>query len=249
MDTEPERKSESTRMSFPRRVLRFVKRVVIGLFICLLLYAVVILIGLIPVNNKFQPASDGIEIFIISNPVHADVVLPVRTDVINWRDYFPRSCFAEDTGGATHVTIGWGDRGFFIHTPTWSDLRLSIASKALLWPSSACLHVGMTKVEYLPKDARSVRISREQYKKLVEFVSSTFQLDEGEARIQVPNTAYGPYDAFFEARGTYHCLNTCNSWVGRAMQASGIRTGLADSFTQDRVSLPPTDARITPRAP
>ena len=48
---------------------RFVGRVIA-------LYLLLLIVGLIPVNNDFRSASDGIEIFISSNGVHADVVVP-----------------------------------------------------------------------------------------------------------------------------------------------------------------------------
>ncbi|MEM7560840.1 MAG: DUF2459 domain-containing protein, partial [Planctomycetota bacterium] len=35
--------------------------------------------------------------------------------------------------------------------------------------------------------------------------------------------AYTQTDAFFEAKGNYHSLNTCNSWVGRALRSAGIK--------------------------
>jgi len=32
-------------------------------------------------------------------------------------------------------------------------------------------------------------------------------------------------DVRCQARGSYHCLNTCNCWVGRALRSCGVRTG------------------------
>ena len=41
----------------------------------------------------------------------------------------------------------------------------------------------------------------------------------------IPGSNYGDRDAFFEAVGDYSAVNTCNNWVGRAMQVAGIRVG------------------------
>jgi hypothetical protein len=40
---------------------------------------------------------------------------------------------------------------------------------------------------------------------------------------QIAGYAYGSTDAFFEADGSYHLLNTCNSWVGRGLRKAGIK--------------------------
>jgi len=207
------------------RLKRWLKRGLRGVFYPLLLYLLISVIGLIPVNNDFKPKPDGIEIFITSNPVHAEFVLPIETGIINWREQFPADCFLGNTEFATHVAIGWGDQGFFLETRTWSDLRLSTSLNALLWPSSSCLHVVFQTPPKLGDDSRSVKISVEQYRQLVEYIHLRFRRNPSSKKIQIEAAAYGTNDAFFEAVGIYHCLNTCNSWVGDGMQSAGVRTG------------------------
>lgn len=214
-----------TRLSFRRRCLRVLKGIVRVLLFALAFYIAIVLIGLLPVNNGFVPTQDGIEIFLVSNPVHADIVLPIDTDTIDWRKHFPAECFSGDVAGATHVAIGWGDRAFFIETPTWGDVRVSTAARALFWPSATCFHVRMIRAEDLGDDARSVKISVEQYKRLVDYINSGFRLGANGGKIQLDNVSYAWNDAFFEAYGRYHCLNTCNCWAGGAMKAGGIKTG------------------------
>lgn len=217
-------KETSRTNSAIRFLWRWCRRIAATAALLLLLYFVIILVGLIPVNNDFQPADDGVEILVTSNPVHADLILPIATDAIDWREEFPAEAFSGDTGGATHVAIGWGDKGFFIHTPTWADLRFSTTTHALLWPSDSCLHVAMTREEYFDASARSVKITDAQYAELVGHINASFRLDDSGNRIPIPGVSYHESDAFYEAHGTYHALNTCNSWGGRAMRAAGIRT-------------------------
>jgi uncharacterized protein (TIGR02117 family) len=187
-------------------------------------YGLIVLIGLIPVNNHFEPAEEGIEIRVISTAVHADVIVPLVSDEFDWLELFPHDLFQGDTRFATHVAIGWGDRGFFLETPTWADLTFSTAVRALLWPTDSCIHVTMTRAEYWRDEGRSIRISREQYRKVVEFILSSLKWDREGRVILVQGITYDDDDVFVEARGRYHCLNTCNSWVGRAMRHAGIRT-------------------------
>jgi uncharacterized protein (TIGR02117 family) len=202
-----------------------VRRVVRVSLCVLLAFAIIILIGLIPMNNGFQESPDGIEVFVTSNPVHAEIVMPIESNVINWRDQFPRSWFPEETRQATHVAIGWGDRGFFLRTPTWAELRLSVAANALFLPSETCLHVTMKSSVIPGANTRAVRISEQQYTLLVEYINDAFRRDSTGAVVQVTGEHYSRNDAFFESHGTYHLLNTCNSWVGRALQKASVRVG------------------------
>jgi uncharacterized protein (TIGR02117 family) len=204
-----------------RRGLKWTFRLLLS---AMLLYGAILLVGLIPVNNDFEPSPEGIEILVISSAIHADIVMPIETDGVNWRERFPAACFRGDTSEATHVAIGWGDKGFFLETPTWGDLKASTTAHALLWPSDSCMHVRLTKAEYLSEDARAVRISPEQYQRLVRYITATFQQNGDGSFVPITGYHYGRNDAFFDAHGTYHGLNTCNSWAGRGLQAAGVRT-------------------------
>jgi uncharacterized protein (TIGR02117 family) len=216
---------DSTRRSIPRRILVLLKRCFQGISLVVAFYLLVVLAGLIPVDNDFAARADGIEILVTSNPVHADVVLPIETSVVNWRDHFPAECFAGNKQSATHVAIGWGDKGFFLQTSTWNDLKASTAANALLWPSETCLHVTMKPSVTTSQNTRSVRLSAKQYSELTDFVLRSFRTDRNDHNIPIESAGYSWNDAFFEARGTYHCVNTCNSWVGRALRCAGVRTG------------------------
>ncbi|HIE99737.1 MAG TPA: TIGR02117 family protein [Planctomycetes bacterium] len=218
--------------SIPRRMLALLKRCAMGISLVVAFYFLVVLIGLIPVNNNFATDRDGIEILVTSNPVHADVVLPIETSVVNWRDHFPAASFSGNTQSATHVAIGWGDKGFFLQTPTWNDLKMSTAANALFWPSETCLHVTMKSAVTTNENTRSVRISRQQYAELADFVIRSFRTEANGRNMPIESAGYSWNDAFFEAHGTYHCVNTCNSWVGRALRAAGVRTGWTTPLPQ-----------------
>jgi uncharacterized protein (TIGR02117 family) len=192
-------------------------------FALILLYALIVLVGLIPVNNDFEPTPDGVEIFIVSSSVHADIILPIRTETVDWRDHLRADDFSGDTSWATLAAFGWGDKGFYIGTPTWGDLRASTVANALLWSSESCMHVSLTSEKYVSEDARSIKISTAQYERLVESIRRSFQENDGSV-IPIAETAYGKNDAFYEAHGTYHCFNTCNCWAGATMRSAGIRT-------------------------
>lgn len=214
------------RPGWRRRLWIWVRRAAASGALSVLLFAGLVVVGLIPVNNDFRPTPDGVEVLFISNDVHADVLVPIRTDVVDWSEVFPPGAVSADVSRATHVAIGWGDKGFYIGTPTWADLRLSKVGNALFLPSSTCLHVMYADAELYRAGGRSVRISREQYARLAEYIRSSIRPGPDGRAMAIPGAAYGFDDAFFEARGSYHVFNTCNCWIGRGMQAAGIRTGL-----------------------
>ena len=188
------------------------------------------LLGYVPVNGDYcpPPAADRVVIFIRANDIHTDFVLPVRepkTDV-DWRDVFPVEHFQANVASDKYVAVGWGDRGFYMDTPQWKDLKFSTLVNALFLPSASVLHV-----EFLPAAAesesfREVHVSRAQYRILVDHIRASIRPDETGRPISAGAVTYGPRDHFFQARGSYHLFNTCNQWTGRGLKQAGVPTGL-----------------------
>jgi hypothetical protein len=106
-------------VTFSWRLLRFVKRTFWVFIFCVLGYFLVALVGLWPTNANFRPAESGIAIRVISNSVHTDIVFPIITDVVDWRERFPLSQFNGRTDQASHISFGWGNRTFYLDTPNW----------------------------------------------------------------------------------------------------------------------------------
>ncbi len=184
-----------------------------------------VLVGLIPVNRGFVASPDGVEVSVISSAVHADVILPIVHGDTDWRAWLGEDAFARGwPAAATHLAIGWGDRGFFLDTPTWSDLRPGTAARALLWPSETCMHVSLTRTDwYEPGVLRSVVVSGAQHAALVRFVRDSFRKGAGDRPRGIEGAAYGGFDAFYDANRRYHAARNCNNWAGSALRAAGVR--------------------------
>ena len=202
-----------------RRVLAVTLRVAIRLsrvlLMFLLCYAVLCGIGMIPVNRDFQNHVDGVEVFVWASAIHADLILPVRNDVRDWGTLFPAEHFEADDPLCTHVAIGWGDRGFYLDTPAWSDLTASTVCRALLLPSPTVMHVQHTVRPSLSGHCRRIVLSEEQYRTLAEHIAESFVRAPDSQFVPIPGFAYLETDAFYEAHGSYHIFNTCNNWTGR----------------------------------
>lgn len=213
---------DKVRPSWRTRVWVWCRRVVFASLFTVVLYGFIVAIGLLPANNDFQPTDGGVQLWLSSGSLHADLIFPIRNEVIDWTDEFPQDLFAGSNATKTFVAIGWGDRNFCINTPTWDDAEALAIVNALFLPTSSSLHVTMLDDNDVPVDAQMVEISQQQYRQIVEAVQQSFQQEQGK-KIQIPGVSLGDHDVYFEANGRYHALNTCNSWVGRAMKAGGIR--------------------------
>ena len=90
---------------------------IFGLFFPVIVYFLMsVVLSNIPINRDFRQ-EDGVKIYIRSNGVHTDFVLPVETPEIDWRERFPFQNFRRPDRSATHISFGWGDRGFYLETP------------------------------------------------------------------------------------------------------------------------------------
>ena len=209
-----------------KHVWRWTKRLAAGIAALVLFYLGFLLIGLIPINRDFEHTEGGVVIYLMSSSIHADIIVPINNATFGWRELFPSSDFSEDTAWATHMAIGWGDRGFYLETPTWDDLKASAALKALLLPSESVVHVACTTSPEHFTNVRRVQLSNEQYDLLCQSIQQSLQTNEQAAAKLIVGRAYGNFDAFYEASGSYNCFYTCNSWIGGRLSDAGVSTPL-----------------------
>ena len=114
--------------------------------------------------------------------------------------------------------FGWGEREFYLNTPTWRDLSPRIAAHAVIGSDRTLIHVD--HLLYPWEDARPVRLSPAEYRRLSAAIGASF--DPADTR---PIRGYGPADVFYPARGRYDLVRTCNWWTGRMLAAAGVRIG------------------------
>ncbi|MFT2008986.1 TIGR02117 family protein [Pontibacter sp. 13R65] len=183
------------------------------------------LLSSIPVNRSFaQTTESKIEIFVTSNGVHTDLIVPVATPYIDWRRKLPLQHFASADSSFTHIGFGWGDRRFYMETPEWSDLKLGVALSSALWPTRTAMHVEYIRSSLLPNDRqRPVLLTEAQYLDLIRFIDSSFQKQEGQYLL-IANSGYSGYDNFYEAHGKFYATKNCNSWVNKGLKAAGVKT-------------------------
>lgn len=174
------------------------------------------------ISTTREQAEGNIPLYILTNGVHTDLVMPVNTPVVNWNTLFPVSNTTGKDTTLTYVAIGWGDKGFYLNTPTWDDLTFTTAFNAVFGLSTTAVHV-----TYYPKptegnDCKKMTLTPQQYQHLLGYIRETLVYDPGGNPELIHTTAnYGTSDAFYEAKGKYSLFQTCNTWTNQALKSCG----------------------------
>lgn len=206
---------------------RFLKFLLGILGISLLLYLVLVVIGAaIPMNSNPETINPDIKIYLISNGVHVDIAVPLKTEIIDWTEIVDTKHTLLKPTNSSYVSFGWGDLLFYENTPEWKDLTFKIAFKALFLKTPSAIHTRFH--DGIPKNERikSVMIDSLQYRMLSEYIQNTFLYDDEGNSQPVEGLHYSGKDAFYKARGSLNLFNTCNTWVNEALKHSGLKACL-----------------------
>ena len=157
-------------------------------------------------------------VYISTNGVHLDVIIP--------RIYLNRSLLRQlgVSSQTTYLSFGWGDKGFYLETPRWKDLKFTTAVKALFWKSETAVH--LTKYRRKASHWKPVYLCNEQFTDLMAFIDGYFEKDENDRVIEIKDSGYTNSDTFFEATGNYNMIMTCNQWVNNALKAANVETSI-----------------------
>lgn len=202
---------------------------VVGIILGIVIIYVILglLIPYIPVSAKDDGQKKEIPIYIYTNGVHTDIVMPVKNDLQDWSRKIPFANTKSKRIDYQYIGIGWGDKGFYLDTPTWADLKFSTAIKAAFWLSDSAMHCTYYNTMKEGDDCKMIMISRSQYENLVKYVEDKFDRDQNGNFMLIPtNAVYGDNDAFYDAKGTYSFLYTCNTWSNNALKAAGQKAAL-----------------------
>lgn len=210
-----------------KKVVKSIGKFLLGFTEFLIIYVVAgIFMSFIVVNKNTEKLGE-IPIFIYSNGVHTDLVLPVSTGKMDWRKYVKfENTLAKDTT-AQFVAFGWGDKGFYLNTPEWSELKASTAFKAAFALSESAIHTTFYNEIIEGEKCVKINLTPERYTLLVDYIKNSFETTENEELIFIPTTAvYGTDDAFYEAKGTYNLFYTCNTWANNGLKSCDQKASL-----------------------
>jgi uncharacterized protein (TIGR02117 family) len=184
---------------------------------------------LVPVNRDFRQTPGGIPVFVVSNGLHTDVVLPLREARTghDWLKELHQPALTARFGQYQYVAFGWGNEGFYLGS-MGGKFPGPKAVLGAVFPSKTLMHVDFYRSA--PKAGPRVvplLISATQYQHLTSYVRNSFSPPDslGQYPLRQP-TGYSPEDFFFRAQGRYHALRTCNDWTNQGLRKAGIRAAL-----------------------
>jgi uncharacterized protein (TIGR02117 family) len=216
------------------RRLRWPARIALAILAIPLLYIGAALVGgLIPVNSTWREPEQGVTIYVASNGVHADLVLPANAASLDWRPIVPKSDMAEAPADAQWIAFGAGERRVYLETPTWGDLSIKTAVVALAG-GERVMHVEW--VQNPSYAARAIRLTPEQYRRLWAAIRAGFELDPDGKPIRIDHPGYGPRDAFYRGTGEANAIHTCNQWAASRLRLAGVKAPLWSPFVQGLVA-------------
>ena len=192
------------------------------------LYLAAALLGsLVPVNSRWKEPAQGTTVYIADNGIHADIIMPLSAQGLDWAPLLPQHDLAAPVRGAQWVAFGAGEKHVYLNTPTWSDITLRTVWAALAG-GPRVMHV-----EYVPSPyyaAREIRLRPEEYRRLWASIRAEFALDANGRPQRIDHPGYDCCDAFYRGVGTASILSTCNSWVADRLRLARIKASLWPPF-------------------
>src|SRR4051812_22015806 len=159
------------------------------------LYLLAALIGsLVPVNRGWTEPDHGTTVYLADNGVHADIIMPVKAQGLDWAPLVPKRDFAAADPNARWIAFGSGEEQVYLNTPTWWDLTPRTIWSALSG-GNRVMHV-----EYVSNPSyavREVRLRPAEYRRLWAAIRSDFALDGLGKPKRIAHPGYGCCDAFY----------------------------------------------------
>jgi uncharacterized protein (TIGR02117 family) len=192
------------------------------------LYLVAALVGsIVPVNRGWVEPAQGTTVYIADNGIHADIIMPVEAQGLDWAPLFPKTDFASAPQGARWIAFGSGEKHVYLDTPRWRDIRIGTIWSALAG-GPRVLHV-----EYVPSPyyaVREIRLRPDEYRRLWAAIRADFVLDSRGRPERLDHPGYGPADAFYRATGRANMFRTCNAVAANWFRLAGVKVSVWPPF-------------------
>lgn len=193
-------------------------------------YLVAALIGShVPVNPGWRAPADGVTIYVADNGYHTGLILPASAEGIDLSLTFRPTDLPNSRDAGNWLLFGWGDRAFYLNTPTWAEFSLQTAVAAFVGSGGSLLHVDHLTQPQEAYAPRPVRVTRAQYRQLAHSIVSMAKRGDDGHPVAIPG--YGDRDVFYPAVGRYHLFQTCNNWTRDMLAGAGIKVGLWTPFS------------------
>jgi uncharacterized protein (TIGR02117 family) len=184
-----------------------------------------VFLALIPVEKEKTEEPKLVSIYFMQSGVHTDIIVPVHHKVQNWDALFPYENNKVYDTTFHWIGIGMGDKRFFLTTPSFNDLTLSTAFRGAFGLNGAAIHAYYHYEIPIDRPTIKLKITENQYRKLCRYIKRTIRFKNSKP-VLLESTVEGTtfdYDRYYDAKGAYSVLNTCNSWVNEGLKSAGQR--------------------------
>ena len=218
------------------RLILWSKKLLILLLVALSVYmSVALILSSITVNPKTKNSAENFTVYLLTNGVHLDIVVPKENNIKDWETVL--SIPARYSAQVKYISFGWGDKAFYMNTPEWSDLKASTAFQAIFLKNPSAMHVTYYHQITVNDHCVAISIDSVEYAKLTAQIQDKLKNDSGNKAILIPDFSYGSDDQFYESKGIYHLFNTCNTWVNTVLKKSGMKARFWTPFAGRIFSL------------
>ncbi len=177
-------------------------------------------------NSPPRPGCD-LPIYVVGDGMHTNFWIPVRSPIFDWTQQV-REVGKQPLSAYRYLQFGWGDRIFYMETPSWSEVRPTNALRALFAPhnAAALLLKGYDRPPQSgPETVRCLNLSPADYLALMAFLQASLQRDAQGKPLRLGSGQDGD-SSFYAATGQYSILRTCNSWTADGLRRANVNTPL-----------------------
>jgi uncharacterized protein (TIGR02117 family) len=202
-------------------------KIIIGFLAVVVAYFIIAVItAIIPVNRKFKNQISDNKIWVSSNGVHVNLIVPVQSGTNDWNEFLKTDQFCK------YMVFGWGDKEFYMNTPTWAELKFGTAFNALFVPTDAVMQIYCFEYEpVISKNTKRIYLTNEQYDKIIDYIYQSFDIEEEGRPIElIPEKGTDNLYKYYKAKGKYTLFFTCNNWAGRGLKRAGVKNALWAPF-------------------
>lgn len=164
---------------------------------------------------------------VVSNSWHTAIVVP-RSELAA-SGLLPE---AAQFASAAFLEFGWGDRVYYPAQEKTLDMTLG----AVLIKTPVVMHIAGRARVLGRTDADSevvcVALTEGGCRHLVRAIASEFKRPERDRAEPISPGLY-PDSHFYDARGTFHLLDTCNTRTARMLRAGGVKLSPSGVITAD----------------
>ncbi len=123
------------------------------------------------------------------------------------------------------LEFGWGDKDFYMSTPSEDDVEWFTTLKAAIWPTSSVVHVvGFNRPvpEYFSYSGLiGLHIADSLRESMAKYISKAFSRRENGTLDSLGQGLYGN-SCFFSGQEKYYFPKTCNVWTAQVLKRGGI---------------------------